>query len=242
MHQVSGYCPIVRSRPRISHPQQQESAGSKLVSGRKLRGRLHCKDDRSAADSESDVAAAFASYILESGLPSLTQRRTPSHLMPPTEVVAAQLDALQRNDWPEADAGVAVAFAFSKPDGAENLLPGEVSKGTAAAWGGADPWLRFPDFSNHLHSPPFTVLIGFDSWQATSPMTFPNQRQGQRALQAVEVTALRRPGDPQLTGSGASRDDMRQYKFTFCLELISKGPFKDCWMTVGCRVGDYASV
>lgn len=41
-------------------------------------------------------------------------------------MVAAQLDALQRNDWPEADSGVAVAFAFSKPDGAEALLPGEV--------------------------------------------------------------------------------------------------------------------
>ena len=42
------------------------------------------------------------------------------------QVVAAQLDALQRNDWPEADAGISVAFAFSKPHGAESLLPGEV--------------------------------------------------------------------------------------------------------------------
>lgn len=38
----------------------------------------------------------------------------------------AQLDALQRNDWPEADAGVRVAFAFSKPHGVEQLLPGQV--------------------------------------------------------------------------------------------------------------------
>ncbi len=42
------------------------------------------------------------------------------------QVVAAQLDALQRNDWPEPDAGVAVAFAFSKPYDAESLLPGQV--------------------------------------------------------------------------------------------------------------------
>lgn len=42
------------------------------------------------------------------------------------QVVAAQLDALQRNDWPEADAGVRAAFAFSKPAGAEELLPGQV--------------------------------------------------------------------------------------------------------------------
>ena len=42
------------------------------------------------------------------------------------QVVAAQLDALQRNDWPEADAGVRAAFAFSKPADAETLLPGQV--------------------------------------------------------------------------------------------------------------------
>lgn len=40
--------------------------------------------------------------------------------------MAAQLDALQRNDWPEADAGVRAAFAFSKPADAETLLPGQV--------------------------------------------------------------------------------------------------------------------
>lgn len=43
-----------------------------------------------------------------------------------TQVVAAQLDALQRNDWPDADAGVRAAFAFSKPADAETLLPGQV--------------------------------------------------------------------------------------------------------------------
>ena len=45
---------------------------------------------------------------------------------PLLQVVAAQLDALQRNDWPEADAGVRAAFAFSKPADAETLLPGQV--------------------------------------------------------------------------------------------------------------------
>jgi hypothetical protein len=46
--------------------------------------------------------------------------------LPLTQVVAAQLDALQRNDWPDADAGVRAAFAFSKPADAETLLPGQV--------------------------------------------------------------------------------------------------------------------
>lgn len=128
-----------------------------------------------------DMASDFAAYVLTSGAASPTQRRKPSHLMPPTEVhtcrlpcsmhqlscfrhllwlvatvassgscimshhimppaagpcssgrmpppqvVAAQLDALQRNDWPEPDAGVRAAFAFSKPAGAEELLTGQV--------------------------------------------------------------------------------------------------------------------
>ncbi len=51
-----------------------------------------------------------------------------------TQVVAAQLDALQRNDWPDSDAGVAVAFAFSKPHGAELLLPGEVPAASSKAF------------------------------------------------------------------------------------------------------------
>ena len=42
-------------------------------------------------------------------------------------MVSAQLCALQRNDWPETDAGVCAAFAFSKPQNAEDLLPGQVS-------------------------------------------------------------------------------------------------------------------
>jgi len=43
-------------------------------------------------------------------------------------VVAAQLDALQRNDWPDVDAGVCAAFDFSKPRDAEQLLPGEARR------------------------------------------------------------------------------------------------------------------
>lgn len=48
----------------------------------------------------------------------------------------------------------------------------QVSNGAAAAWGGPDPWLRFPEFSNHLHSPPFSVLLGLDRWQACHCMSF----------------------------------------------------------------------
>lgn len=55
--------------------------------------------------------------------------------------------------------------------------------------------------------------------QAMSPMTFPLQRTGERALQAVEVVAARRQGD-------ASGGGLRPYTFTFCLERVDKGPYK----------------
>lgn len=46
------------------------------------------------------------------------------------------------------------------------VLNVQVSNGAAAAWGGAERWLRLPDFSNQLHSPPYAVLLDCDSWQA----------------------------------------------------------------------------
>jgi hypothetical protein len=47
-------------------------------------------------------------------------------MLPPTAVVAAQMDALQMNDWPETDAGIRTAFLFSKPYDCENLIAGQV--------------------------------------------------------------------------------------------------------------------
>ena len=34
-----------------------------------------------------------------------------------------------------------------------------------AAWGGTEPWLGFREFSNMLHSPPYSVLLNCDRWQ-----------------------------------------------------------------------------
>ena len=34
-----------------------------------------------------------------------------------------------------------------------------------AAWGGTDPWLSFREFSNMLHSPPYSVLLNCERWQ-----------------------------------------------------------------------------
>ena len=32
----------------------------------------------------------------------------------------------------------------------------------------------------------------------------------------------------------------RPQKFSFCLERQTAGPYKNCWLTVGVRVGDYS--
>ena len=46
--------------------------------------------------------------------------------MPPNVVVAAQMDALQLNDYPEIDASVQAAYLFAKPYGCEELTVGQV--------------------------------------------------------------------------------------------------------------------
>ena len=47
-------------------------------------------------------------------------------MIPPTAAVAAQMDALQRNDWPDTDAGIRTAYLFSKPFDCERLIAGQV--------------------------------------------------------------------------------------------------------------------
>ena len=48
-------------------------------------------------------------------------------MLSPTAVVAATMDAMQRNDYPDTDAGVKTAFLFSKPDGVEGLIASQVN-------------------------------------------------------------------------------------------------------------------
>lgn len=33
------------------------------------------------------------------------------------------------------------------------------------SWMGTEPWIPFKDFSNMLHSPPYSVILNCDSWQ-----------------------------------------------------------------------------
>jgi hypothetical protein len=70
--------------------------------------------------------AAGIAAAAHAAAPARRVTRLRGRAVAPLQVVAAQLDALQRNDWPDADAGVRAAFAFSKPADAETLLPGQV--------------------------------------------------------------------------------------------------------------------
>lgn len=62
--------------------------------------------------------------------------------------------------------------------------------------------------------------------QAASPLVFPSSRHRAKAVCAVEV---------------APRPAQRGQLFTFCLERVEQGPLRNCWLTVGVRVGDYAN-
>ncbi len=94
-------------------------------------------------------------------------------------------------------------------------------------------------------------------------MKFPRTRSGEHAVQAVTVFARRPPGETAAGAAGGSAagaaagaaaagapageqppggPGLRAYTFTFCLERVLAGPYKDCWMTVGLRCGDYANV
>ena len=51
-------------------------------------------------------------------------------MLPPTAVIAAQMDALQMNDWPDPDSGIRTAFLFSKPFECETMIAGRVRSST----------------------------------------------------------------------------------------------------------------
>lgn len=181
----------------------------------------------------ADLARDFSKFINETGAVTPLKTRRPSHLLPPTAAIAAQLDALQLNDWPERGAGIHTAFLFSKPHGCESLITGPALPDQARSWYGKEAWLSLEEFTSMLQSVDYRPLINCESWQATSPMVFPSTRTGERAVQTVEVMA-------QPSASQAA--SKRAHTFTFCLEHITQGPYKGCWMTVGLRLGDYANV
>ncbi len=73
------------------------------------------------------LASEFSQHINQSGKRRPLEHRSPTPMLPPTAVVAAQMDALQMNDWPDPDAGIRTAFLFSKPYECESMIAGRVN-------------------------------------------------------------------------------------------------------------------
>ena len=139
------------------------------------------------------LAQEFSRFANEADLQDPLKVRRPSHLLPPTAVVAAQLDALQRNDWPDQDAGIRTAFLFAKPQECENMVTGPVSvfhfvsqacsllsaicslliyiwclqsmPNHVRSWEAKEAWVGFPEFSGMLHSGLYQPLLDSSSWQ-----------------------------------------------------------------------------
>jgi hypothetical protein len=61
------------------------------------------------------LASEFGRLANESNIGEALRVRRPSPFLAPTATVAAQLNALQMNDWPDSDDGIRTAFLFSRP-------------------------------------------------------------------------------------------------------------------------------
>ena len=179
--------------------------------------------DYSSELPDSDaLAAEFARLVNESG--GAPPQRGPSHLLSPPAAIAAVMDALQRKDWPDQNAGLQVAYEFTKPQPpADPLAPSPLSAARRRSWEGAERWLDLAEFSTQVQSAPYKVLLECDDWRAAGALQFPSTRNEAKAVQAVAVEARG-----------------RAFTFTFCLELAAAGSLKGCWVVAGVRQGDYS--
>lgn len=174
------------------------------------------------------LASEFSKFVSNSGLNESMRYKRPTPMIAPHLAVQSIMTALQMNDYPEEDAGAHTAYLFSKPYDCENLIAGQGTPASVRSWLAHEAWLKPKDFSQMLHETPFDVLLDCHEWKASSAVVFPSQRMGNKALQAIQVKG------------NASRT--QPFTFTFCLERIETGPYKGCWLIVGLREGDYASV
>ncbi|GMH36565.1 hypothetical protein BSKO_04433 [Bryopsis sp. KO-2023] len=220
-------CPTERSSPQAGHWRNANSSRLQVLPFpmRVVAARdVVCRATQPEASGE-ELSSQFSQFLNEQGVTSST-RRGPSHLLPPTTVVSTLMDALQRNDYPEADSGVKVAFSFSKPRECEEMLPGQTICSHTRSWMAKEEYVDFDTFSRIVHEHPYGDILNFDSWEPISEIVFPSTR-FPVAVQAVQVSHNETP---------------QKNRFTFCMERIEKGPYKGCWLTVGVRIGDYANV
>jgi hypothetical protein len=80
----------------------------------------------------------------------------PDPALSPAEVVAIQLDALQMNDTPEADAGIAQTWAFAHPDNKRVTGP-------------------LPRFAQMIKGPLYQILLGHRSHEVREVLATDDQ-------------------------------------------------------------------
>ncbi|CAI5516096.1 unnamed protein product [Closterium sp. Naga37s-1] len=218
----------------------------------------------SEAGNEADaLTAEFLRFVSETQQQWPLADRHPTALLAPTAVVRAQMDALMRNDWPEADSGIQTAFNFAMPHKVDEILPGSSLQARppvkeARAWDASERYLSVEGFKKLLREPMYAALLHCESWEFASPMAF-HGKADSKAVQAVKVraaptatvtpssssaaTAVEAAMDGGAADGGAELlGRTREYTYTFCLQKVLEGAFKGCWMVVGLRVGDYANV
>jgi hypothetical protein len=90
-------------------------------------------------------SSLVAVALLVMGAPCwAAELRRPNAALSPAEVVAIQLNALQTNDTPETDAGIAQTWAFAHPDNKRVTGP-------------------LPRFAQMIKGPMYRVLLGHRS-------------------------------------------------------------------------------
>lgn len=69
---------------------------------------------------DDSLSSKFSQFINEQGLLD-DDRSLPSHLLSPLNVITSQMNALQRNDYPNVDSGIKTAYNFTKSKECEKL-------------------------------------------------------------------------------------------------------------------------
>mmetsp|Transcript_13668 Transcript_13668/g.18741 ORF Transcript_13668/g.18741 Transcript_13668/m.18741 type:complete len:255 (+) Transcript_13668:91-855(+) len=201
-------------------------------SRRKLISPLYCSSgplegnqDLPEVNPSDSILEDFLRVVNKEQIQNPAQLQRPSALHPPTTVISAQIEALQRNDYPEENSGVMTAYSFALPMDAEQLTVGG-SQTHVRSWEAKETWLTKAEFVEAVSSHPYRAFLTTTQWQPASALQFHGKGDLQ-ALQAIQIV------------SKIDGEDKR-FTFTFCLAKVESGPYNNCWMTVGVRSGNYA--
>jgi hypothetical protein len=116
----------------------------------------------------------------------------PNPEIAPAEVIAIQLNGLQYNDSPEADAGIRQTWAFAHPRNRAMTGP-------------------LPRFATMLKGPGYAMMLNHASHQIVPANSGDGWRQFDVLMEAGNGEVL---------------------QFAWIIEKVTKGRYKDCWMTV----------